>query len=148
MRIYVGLLLLVYPTTCKDGCTGEKQILCGDTCIDYYIPCLCGGKKVNSNMEWCCASGPCTNSTSGGSCPGALLPLTSPCKGSCNHHPEDVYRGQRSFILCRDGQQCVKENDLCYGAASCRDSSDWPGAGRHRGSRRRAFWTIIISSAM
>lgn len=125
VRMYGGLLLLLlhhHPVTSMDGCPGEDEYLCVDTCLHKWnTVCLCGGQEVDSYIQWCCPTAPCTSNVS---CPGALLPLTSPCNGACNFHPEDQGRDTRSHIPCRDGHQCVREVYLCYGEAFCEDSSD------------------------
>ena len=119
------LLLLLHLSSVLgyDGCPNPEEVLCGDTCLDKFGDCVCGGAYVHYMVEWCCASAPCSMADPYHvSCPGTRLPLTSPCQAACNYHPEDP--SFRSYAPCQDGRQCVREDDLCQGETLCQDGSD------------------------
>ena len=123
------VLLWLLPAQGWDSCL-NMDWLCGDTCIPYGTKCQCGVDQFHANAgQWCCYTAPCTaNKGENVTCTGTTLPLTTPCRGSCNHYPQDELRDQggirRSHIMCSEGGQCVQEWDICRGDAICDDMSD------------------------
>ena len=136
MRDWVSLLWLTTAlclATALDDCE-IGHVRCGDQCGGA---CQCGDHWFNWNNteSWCCVGdSSCTVTGPGGwditvTCDtGKLQLLSQPCHGRCNTHLGNPLRGARSHLLCRSGDQCVREGvtegDLCQGVPRCDDKLD------------------------
>lgn len=130
MQCFLLLCAVISVSLAEDNCTGRAQKdLCGDLCV---FNCVCGAYPNNQTLEanvshkkWCCAEpGTCSltakdngiSRSSTATCTtGVIQPLSVPCNGHCNDHRPLIDRGDRTYLMCDSGDQCVGEHDICQG---------------------------------
>merc|ERR1711971_280718 len=133
LELLVLAVTLLATTRAYDGCTKANHVRCGTLCAEK---CVCGLSPAvvytGADSEgWCCG-GKCrvTEETEDGEwkivfCQGGSYQLLSkPCHNGCNYWPDDLDRGNRSYIACDTVRQCFPEWSLCGDKPYCADISD------------------------